>query len=689
MLYKSKINLTLILLIVGIGLIPTGFFIKEYLIDDVNAQVAPFLIALEEELNDDIEANYLGLGIYNVLPAIYDEHIEEIENNYARVFGIPSTLIYLKNATLELLPAYINASRAAYVVDWTLDQVQLYSVSLPDAREIFFNNYTFQDDYSLSPIEGVSEYMTGGSESLNYTYEAAQYLLLGRTYNSIDYPGLLNDLTYGTEMLDWLEFYNNAEADLGSNRTLIETVYNCSWSSGQLQNLSAYITTYLWDVIVKNSYTPLDLETYAENVFYSQWANGTWILSGFDLSYFSEYITSSVTGLEVGRTTPSFINYTSAINLWDPLNTSSFVNDEGILKWFAAYSGNLTVQNELIATFQLNSAAMSRLRSWLFGVVRPNLVPLIYPLPAPIGIGISISELSDRLYAEQWANGTYITDGFDYGLTVDVEPFEIGIPTKSNISLASAMALLDSSNTSSFIDRNGIIKWIDAYEGDTTAQTELIDEFNLEDLNQLNLINNWLFDSVRYNITPSITWRYTRTRMSYYAQYEFYRQWADGALYASGLDIGLFQGLASISGWEMGIPTDTNIDEYTAYLLWNQEEEYSFVNWKGISFWYKAMNDASVYNLLNATFNCDDECLIIGLNNYNLTLTPSQIDTILNWIVNIRDNFVLNNIQNLANLPTDSYTLGNNIFFMFTIAGGVISGIGVLGIVVLIITKRK
>ncbi len=685
MQYKSKINLSLILLIIGLGLIPTGFFIKEYLRDDVNSQTTPFLIALEEEVNDDIEANYLGLGFYDIIPAIYEEHIQDIEYDYVRIYGIPSTLLYLKNVTLENLPAYINASRAASAIASTISTIRNINITTSTfAREAVFNNFALKDEY-FTTIEGVSEYMTGGTESLNYTTDAVTYLLLGRDYGGTLYPGLIQDVVYGTDLLDWLDFYYDAEADIGTNRSLMETVYDCNWSSGQLQNLSAYITTYLWDVFVKSDYTPLDLDTYSERVFYDQWANGTWISTGFDLIHFSEYITSSVTGLEVGRTTPTNINYTSAINLWDPLNTSSYVNDEGIIKWFAALNGNASAENELKATFQLNTASMTRLYSWLFGAVRNNLVHLIYPLPAPIGIGIPITELSNTLYAEQWANGTYIAEGFD--LIEDVKPFEIGIPTKSNISLSSTIALLDSSNTSSFIDRDGIIRWIDAYEGDTTAQTELIDRFNLEDLNQLNLINNWLFDTFRYNITPAISRRYTGISMSIFAQFEFYRQWADGVLYDTGLDIGPFQGLTSISGWEVGIPTDTNIDEFTAYLLWDQDDDYSFANWKGISFWYEAMSNQGIYNFLEQYYDTTE--IRIGQNYYNSSLSIAQFDTILAWIVNIRDNFVLNNILNLGNLPVDSYTLGNNIFFMFTIAGGVISGIGVLGIVVLIITKRK
>ncbi|MFX0040149.1 MAG: hypothetical protein ACFFCY_05345 [Promethearchaeota archaeon] len=684
MLYKSKINLSLILLIIGLGLIPTGFFIKEYLRDDVPSQIPSFLIDLEDEVNTEIEANYLGLGIYSIIPAVYDQHIQEIQNNFALVFGIPSTLLYLKNATLELLPMYINTSRAvSAIIDTLTALVSLNSTSNFVANQLLFNNYTLQDDYDTA-IEGISEYMTGGIESLNYSDNARGYLSFGREYDGISYPGLREDDIYGTGLLDWLDFYYNAEADIGTNRSLIQTVYNCTWASGQLQNLSTYITSYLWEVVVKSDYAPMEIETYAERVFYDQWANASWVLTGFDLTYFSEYFNTSITGLEVGRDNPTYINYTTAINLWDPLNTSSFVNDEGILKWFHAYKGNTSVEDELKSDFELNDALMSRLYTWLFTTVKNNLVRYIYPLPEPIGIGMSISEYADILYAGQWANGTYIEDGFDLGVVV--EPFELGIPTKSNISLVSTVSLLDPSNSSSFIDRDGILRWIDAYEGDTTAQNELINIFNL-DLVQLNLINDWLFNRLRYTILPLISSDYTGLSISGHAQYEFYRQWANGTTYIGGIDIGPFKGLDSISGWELGIPTAANIDKYTVYALWGQNLPYSLVNWKDVSYWFKAMNNEYEYNFLQEYFNTTR--IRVGVEYYYLSLSFEQLDAILEWLVDIRDNFVLINIQNQGNLPTDNYTLSNNIFFMFTIAGGVISAIGVLGVVVSLITKRK
>jgi len=235
MLYKSKINLSLILLIVGLGLIPSGLFINNYFAYKVSEGVSPFLYAIQDEIADEIEEEYLGLGTYDILPFIHDNIIEQIEDDYVLVYGIPSTLIYLRNITLELLPEFINASRAALAVYNTLiDVINLNSTSDPIANDLFFNNYTFQDDYHTT-IEGISEYMTGGIESLNYTFSTRRYLINGRDYNGTFYPGITLDTNYGIDLLDWLDFYYKAEADIGTNRTLIETVYNCTWASGQLQ----------------------------------------------------------------------------------------------------------------------------------------------------------------------------------------------------------------------------------------------------------------------------------------------------------------------------------------------------------------------------------------------------------------------------------------------------------------------
>ena len=143
MLYKSKINLSVILIIIGIGLVPTGLFIKGYFSDQVSSEVSPFLVDMEGELINKIEDDYLGLGISYVLPGIYNTYINKIQNEYALIYGIPSTVLYLQNTTLEKLPKYINATRATLAIYDTLKDVEsLNSTTSAIARDVFFNNYT-------------------------------------------------------------------------------------------------------------------------------------------------------------------------------------------------------------------------------------------------------------------------------------------------------------------------------------------------------------------------------------------------------------------------------------------------------------------------------------------------------------------------------------------------------------------
>ncbi|MFX1419495.1 MAG: hypothetical protein ACFE9N_11300 [Promethearchaeota archaeon] len=831
MLYKSKINLSVILIIIGIGLVPTGLFLKGYITDQVNSGVSNFLLDMQGDLINEIEDDYLGLGISSVLPAIHNRKISEIENNYALVYGIPATLLYLQNVTLEGLPKLINASNSAIILYSTMNNVRVLNVtSWAFARDVFFNNYTFQDNFSTE-IEGVSERMLG-TKSLNFTAEAMDYLVNGRTFNNTDYPGLLLEGSYGRQLSEWLEFYNDAKADLGNNRSLIQTVYNCSWSSGQLQNLSTYIKSYLWKVYVKSIYAPLDLETYAERFFYDQWANASWILSGFDLTYFTDIFNTSTYGLEIGRNLPTFMNYTSAVSLWDPLNTSSLVNNVGIFKWVKARAGNETIRTELKALFNFNDEMMGRIYWWMHYRIKIDLVPLVFTLPEPIGIGMSISEYADVIYLEQWANGTHIKgglgvnyyqtrtlrpngdnetqwsypetgnhytniddvvtrpaagtldhiatrdgdsnnieifdmttvsipssgrvtqivlwiygyddDGTDYmtadvnmngwqgaqnvtltnttawhsvsfniadvngtnayledlqvkfkaasnigyinnhyiytmyaviSIRIAVRGFEVGIPIKTNISLSTARDLLDPSNQTSFIDRTGILRWIDAYSGNLTAQSYLMSIFDL-DITQFNMINNWLFTTFRYDVVPLIAYDFTNIRMNVYARYEFYRQWSDGLLFREGLNLTSFLGFEPFSSWELGIPIKSHINESIAEKLWDDatiNQPYSFVDFKGISIWFDAVKDKTSYNLLRATFE----------------LTNNQMDQLLDWLISLRETYIVPYLQIQAGIPTDHYVYANTLSFGFTIAGLIVMGIGALGVVVILIFKRK
>ncbi|MCK4778743.1 MAG: hypothetical protein KAT57_01085, partial [Candidatus Lokiarchaeota archaeon] len=283
------------------------------------------------------------------------------------------------------------------------------------------------------------------------------------------------------------------------------------------------------------------------------------------------------------------------------------------------------------------------------------------------------TEYAEILLLDQWANATYYTEGINLG--DGLKGFEAGIPTKSNISEATAFSLFNTNNSLSFIHREGILNWIDAYEGDVASQNEIISSFSL-DLEQLNVVTDWLFTTLRYDVIPSVTLNITQTTMIVYAEGEFYRQWSDGKLFEDGLDLGPLLGLDIISGWELGIPTNSDINESTSTSLWEEvedDETFSLVSYKGISLWFEAMGDSSTYNYLQNKF---------GLND-------SQMDQILAWLIEIRENFALPIAQMERGLPVDHYTLGNNLFLGFTIAGGVLVGLGVIGVILQVILKRK
>jgi len=670
MLDKSKLNLSVILLVIGVGLIPTGLFIDGYLTDQVSSDVSTVLLEIKDEAVSEIEELYLGLGIPEVLPELFDKLVDYVENGLVYYIGIPKALIYIKNKTIEKFPYFINGSGAALAIFDTIDQVIYTNITtLEYALEVFFNDINFQNNFPVQ-IKGVSENMTSGILNLTYSADTAYRLLYGYNLNATIYPGIFHGREYGTGLYNWLDFYSDAEADIDNNRTLIEIVYNCSWESKLLQNFSTYIKSYLWDVIVKDQYDPMELETYAELAFFDQWANATFRLQGISLGEISDDITADVYGLEVGRDDPSNISRSVAEDLWDPLNDSAFINSTGILKWFEAAAGNLSAESELISTFGLTGLQMNQTYEWLTISIQTIIVPVVFYLPLPDGFGMGPTEYAEILLLDQWANATYYTEGINLG--DDLKGFEAGIPTKLNISEATAFSLFNTNNSLSFIHREGILNWIDAYEGDVASQNEILSSFSL-DLAQLNIVTDWLFTTLRYDVIPSVTLNITETTMIVYAEGEFYRQWSDGKLFEDGLDLGPLLGLDIISGWELGIPTRSNINETISIKLWKEDRSSSLVNYKGISLWFEAMGDSSTYNDLQNAY----------------VLNDSQMDQILAWLIEIRENFVLPIAQMERGLPVDHYTLGNNLFLGFLIAGGVLVGLGVIGIILQVILKRK
>ncbi|MFX1493946.1 MAG: hypothetical protein ACFFBZ_06660 [Promethearchaeota archaeon] len=676
-----KLRLSFILLIVGIGLIPTAFLAKGYFQDQVPANASGTLLELKNDGISYIEEEYKGLGIPEILPQIMEDEIVDLEGNEARILPIPEFLRFIKNEVITNFPPIINGSKAAKEIDDVITLVQTQNLtSTGNARTQFFNNYEFQDNYS-TPIEGVSEYMMG-SVSLNYSGFAIVRLLDGFTYDGTDYPGLITDTNFGGGVNDWLEFYSDAESDIGTNRSIIQVVYNCTWSSGQLQNLSAYIKTYLWNTLVYNYYDSKGITDPADYEFHAQWANISFFNARLNLDLFSDVINQLLPGLEAGFPTPTGISLFSARLMWNQSYWFSFINDTGFAIWQLARTGNSSALLALNSTLFVTNAQISMVNTWLFGQVKDVLVPNIIKFPKPYGYGMNTTEYSEILLYEQWANGTVVEDGIV--LKLGYKGFEAGIPVKTNISLKMAQALFDETNRSSFINLPGILKWIEAAEGDVIVQNELTSKFNLN-IDQLNLTTNWLFSTLRYNILPHLAGVYAitsckkyRNSMENFAEVEFYRQWANGSLFTEGIDIAPFLMLESpIKNFEIGIPIPLNLNCVQSKLLWDEEYYYSFTNRKGISIWYEAIESPNHYNTLRST-------------TANFNLTNSEIDLILDWLIYVRDNLTLQYTQIKYDLPENYYILADWYFMGIMIGAIGFSSVGlIVGVIVLMFQKKR
>ncbi|MGB5911526.1 MAG: hypothetical protein WBH31_10065, partial [Promethearchaeia archaeon] len=441
--------------------------------------------------------------------------------------------------------------------------------------------------------------------------------------------------------------------------------------------------TYLWNTLVYNYYDSKGITDPADYEFHAQWANISFFNARLNLDPFSEVIDQLLAGLEAGFPTPTGISLFSARLMWDHLNWFSFVNDTGFEIWRLASTGNSSALLVLNSTLGITNAQIYLVNVWLFDQVKNVLTPTIMKFPEPYGYGMNITEFSEILLYEQWANGTVVDGGIE--LEQGYKGFEAGIPFKTNISLETAQALFDETNTSAFINQLGILKWIEAAEGDVIVQNELISTFNLN-MDQLNITNNWLFSTLRYDILPNIVHRYPitdckeyRNTMEEFADIEFYRQWAYGSIFTEGIDVAPFLSLESpIRNFEIGIPIPLNLNCAQSRLLWDEDNYFSFVNRKGISIWYEAKSGSSYhYNELKSS-----------ITNFNLT--DSEMSTILDWLIYIRDDLALQYTQVKYNLPANYYILADWYYMGIMIGAIGFSSVGLIfGVIALIFHKKR
>jgi hypothetical protein len=632
---KSKLIIGIILLAVGGGLVPTGYFVNNYLIDQVYEGVPTALLKIQDDAVPSLEEQIPVLATPNVLLGVEGEALVQLQQQLPPlatpdvllgvenetliqlqqqlpVLATPQVLLGLKDKAIAQLPAVINGSGTAQFINGTLDAVGGI-IGLANAIDQYFNSIAFQATYG-TPIQGVSELY---GMSFAFTTVAENALL----YGNGPMPGLITDLSLGLGVLGYMELYLNASLGDLVLQGAMQLYYNATWT--QLSALAGYIKDYMWEVIIKPTYSPpYTIEQYAEILFYTQWADGSVIEGGVDLSLFQSGVPPGTYGLEAGIPIPTNITVPTCTDLWDDSNPYSFTNDSGILIWIGAMQGNTTLQGLLIATFSLTPLQLTILLGWL-GNFLTNLTPLLIEAET----GYTIPVLAQLAFYEQWANGTIqgasvLPEGFLSQLDpsfAGAPYFEVGIPTPSGLSMSLTMDLWDDTNPFSFVNDNGILIWIGAIQGNVTLQGYLTAAFGFTGMELLILLN-WLGNFLTIRV-PQLLQYETGYTVPELAQMAFYEQWANGTIQGESiLPEGFLSQLdplfAGVPYFEVGIPTASGLSLSKTMALWDESNPFSFVNGDGVLIWVgAAAGNSTLQTALEFAF----------------TLSLTEINSLIAW----------------------------------------------------------
>jgi hypothetical protein len=478
MLNKGKV-LSIIAIVVGVGLIPTGVGINILINNDIAKGVPDALLGIQEEMLPEINDTVKTMAIPDVLSGIYDE-------------GFP------------LIHFLVNCTFVAGALDEFFNLLGLAGIQL---ILNFPTLSTLLSGLGYPPIKGVSEYIYNATISLNYTTAASEALTFGN--DSISLPGLMEDVEVGWGVIDYLDLFDEALTD-NTKKEFMITNYNATWD--QLTNLTNYIIDYFnveaINLILQSSLCPpeyvgLTTIDIANNMYYDQWANAS--LGQLDLGELLG-LPYSIIGFEAGFPVATNISRVTTLELFDPTNVNAFMNityngdlpslqeTDGLAKWFAANGTDVianTTKLALKSAFNLEDFQFNALISWLWGddhSFKEDIVPGLFLYDR----GITINRYSEILFYAQWANCTLYPEGIILPIANGISGWEVGFPTPSEIQLESAELLFDTSNSYALVNPNGIQVWYSLLSNrEQSTYTNIKTSLNLGD-NHMNAIFNWL-----------------------------------------------------------------------------------------------------------------------------------------------------------------------------------------------------
>ena len=250
---------------------------------------------------------------------------------------------------------------------------------------------------------------------------------------------------------------------------------------------------------------------------------------------------------------------------------------------------------------------------------------------APEYIKMKLDDIAYHEFLKQWINFSTYPLGVDFHSFIDeISPGTYGLEVNSNISINSAYDLWNESNQCSFLNLTGILKWFDA-NSSSSCRLELASHFGLT-LTQVEDICNWLWGIKGFsnNLFPMLVqapqpYGY-EVSVEELSQKVFYELWANGTaldliLYPNGLDFGEFfpeEFVIGTTGFEVGIPTSTELLLSQVKNLWDTSSSLSLTNIEGIEQWKNAKTNLTTKNELRDAF----------------TLSDTQIELIIDWLWN-------------------------------------------------------
>jgi len=320
---RSSLIISIILLVIGGILIPSGYFINTIFRNQVYDGVPEALLGIQEEALPSLEDQIPGLATPGIL------------------LGIEENALLILQYQLFLAPEFVQ--------------------------------HAFYEQWVNGTIIGASILPNGLLNQLDANFTGAPYFEVGLPTAS----GLSIEVT--TEL--WNE--NNVYAfvnidgiivwgDSGTNLSL-QTLLSATFgiSSYELFTILFWLDDFVGTRVpqlleIETGYTVPELAQFA---FYEQWANGTIFGESVLTEGFLTQTDSPIYGppfFEVGlQIAPTGLSVLQCAALWNENSEYSLVTAQGINKWYKAKSGNTRYDELKLNNGDLTNTQMNAILTWL------------------------------------------------------------------------------------------------------------------------------------------------------------------------------------------------------------------------------------------------------------------------------------------------------------------------------------